>query len=35
MDADCADGELNGYAPTIAAEGQLLNAACQVAFGSP
>ena len=35
MDADCADGELNGYAPTIAAEAQLLNAACQVAFGSP
>lgn len=33
MDADCADGELNGYAPTNAAEAQLLNAACQVAFG--
>jgi hypothetical protein len=33
MDADCADGELNGHAPTSAAEAQLLNAACQVAFG--
>jgi hypothetical protein len=34
MDADCADGELNGHAPNDAAEAQLLNAACQVAFGS-
>lgn len=33
MDADCADGELNGHAPTNASEAQLLNAACQVAFG--
>lgn len=33
MDADCSDGELNGHAPTNAAEAQLLNAACQVAFG--
>lgn len=34
MDADCMDGELNGHAPNSAAEAQLLNAACQVAFGS-
>ncbi len=33
MDADCADGELNGHAPNSAAEAQLLNTACQVAFG--
>ena len=33
MDADCRDGELNGYAPNDAAEAQLLNAVCQVAFG--
>jgi len=33
MDADCADGELNGQAPSTDAEAQLLNAACQVAFG--
>lgn len=33
MDADCADGELNGHSPTNASEAQLLNAACQVAFG--
>ncbi|MFM7648963.1 MAG: hypothetical protein ACKO50_13045, partial [Cyanobium sp.] len=31
MGADCQDGELNGHAPTTAAEAQLLNAACQVA----
>jgi hypothetical protein len=33
MTADCRDGELNGNAPTSGAEAQLLNAACQVAFG--
>lgn len=33
MGADCQDGELNGHAPSTAAEAQLLNAACQVAFG--
>lgn len=31
---DCQSGELNGREPTIAAQAQLLNAACQVAFGS-
>ena len=34
MDADCRDGELNGYAPNDRSEAQLLNAACQVAYGS-
>lgn len=34
MDADCEDGELNGYAPNNAAEAQLLNAACQIAYGN-
>jgi len=34
MDADCQDGELNGNAPNTAAEAQLLNAACQIAYGS-
>ena len=34
MDADCADGELNGYAPNNLSEAQLLNAACEVAYGS-
>lgn len=32
--ADCRDGVLNGREPAIAAQAQLLNAACQVAFGS-
>lgn len=32
--ADCRSGSLNGYQPAAAAEAQLLNAACQVAFGS-
>ena len=32
--ADCRSGSLNGYQPAGAAEAQLLNAACQVAFGS-
>ncbi|MFM7641880.1 MAG: hypothetical protein ACKO45_10070 [Cyanobium sp.] len=31
---DCQRGELNGREPAIAAQAQLLNAACQVAFGS-
>ena len=31
--ADCRAGTLNGYPPQSAAEAQLLNAACQVAFG--
>ncbi|MFM9111065.1 MAG: hypothetical protein ACKOPN_10850, partial [Prochlorococcaceae cyanobacterium] len=33
MTANCRDGELNGNAPTSGSEAQLLNAACQVAFG--
>jgi hypothetical protein len=32
--ADCRNGSLNGNEPASAAEAQLLNAACQVAFGS-
>ncbi|MFM7269309.1 MAG: hypothetical protein ACKOZT_12140 [Cyanobium sp.] len=32
--ADCRGGSLNGYQPAGAAEAELLNAACQVAFGS-
>lgn len=31
---DCQSGELNGREPASAAQAQLLNAACQVAFGS-
>lgn len=31
---DCGRGELNGREPASAAQAQLLNAACQVAFGS-
>jgi hypothetical protein len=31
--ANCRDGTLNGAPPQDAAEAQLLNAACQVAFG--
>ena len=31
--ADCRAGTLNGYQPQNASEAQLLNAACQVAFG--
>ncbi len=34
MQADCRNGLLNGQAPSSASEAQLLNAACQVAFGS-
>jgi hypothetical protein len=33
MSADCSSGLLNGSEPTSAAEAELLNAACQVAFG--
>jgi hypothetical protein len=32
--ADCRNGSLNGNEPASAGEAQLLNAACQVAFGS-
>lgn len=34
MEANCQTGELSGKAPATAAEAQLMNAACQVAFGS-
>ena len=34
LTADCNAGLLNGVDPTSAAEAQLLNAACQVAFGN-
>lgn len=34
LSADCRAGTLNGQQPTSAAEAELLNAACQVAFGS-
>jgi len=34
MQADCRNGLLNGQTPATASEAQLLNAACQVAFGS-
>jgi hypothetical protein len=34
FDADCNRGTLNGRNPTSASEAELLNAACQVAFGS-
>jgi hypothetical protein len=34
MEADCSDGTLNGSRPNTAAEAELLNAACQVAYGS-
>ncbi len=33
--ANCQQGLLNGQVPASAAEAQLLNAVCQVAFGSP
>jgi hypothetical protein len=32
--ADCRSGDLNGKAPGSVAEAQLLNAACQIAFGN-
>jgi hypothetical protein len=34
LTADCQAGTLDGRTPSSAAEAQLLNAACQVAFGS-
>lgn len=34
MTADCKQGTLDGRTPQTAAEAQLLNAACQVAYGS-
>jgi outer membrane biosynthesis protein TonB len=34
MQADCADGLLNDEVPTTIAEAELVNAACQVTFGS-
>ena len=34
LSADCNAGLLNGVDPASAAEAQLLNAACQVAFGN-
>jgi hypothetical protein len=34
MDADCEDGLLNGEVPTSLAEAELVNTACQVAFGA-
>lgn len=33
MVADCSDGLLNGDVPSTSSEAQLVNAACQVAFG--
>jgi hypothetical protein len=33
FNANCRDGTLNGGTPRNANEAQLLNAACQVAFG--
>ncbi len=35
MSADCQAGTLDGRSPNSAAEAELLNAACQVAFGNP
>jgi hypothetical protein len=34
MEADCEDGLLNGEVPTSLAEAELVNTACQVAFGT-
>jgi hypothetical protein len=34
LTADCKSGYLNGAEPSNAAEAELLNAACQVAYGS-
>lgn len=34
MEADCEEGLLNGEVPTTPAEAQLINAACQVTFGT-
>jgi hypothetical protein len=34
MTADCNNGTLNAVQPASAAEAELLNSACQVAFGN-
>jgi hypothetical protein len=34
LSADCNAGTINGEEPKSAAQAELLNAACQVAFGS-
>lgn len=34
LTADCREGTLNGNVPTSAAEAELVNAACQVAYGA-
>jgi hypothetical protein len=34
LNADCRSGTLNGRDPNTAAEAELINAACQVAYGS-
>lgn len=34
MEADCEDGLLNGEVPTVLSEAELVNTACQVAYGS-
>ncbi|MCP9774298.1 hypothetical protein [Cyanobium sp. WAJ14-Wanaka] len=34
LNADCQSGLLNGQAPSSAQEAQVLNSACQVAFGN-
>ena len=34
LTADCNAGMINGEEPKTAAQAELLNAACQVAFGS-
>ena len=34
LGADCQTGYLNGREPISAAEAELVNAACQVAFGN-
>jgi len=34
LSADCNAGTINGQQPSNASEAELLNAACQVAFGS-
>ena len=34
MRADCNNGYLNGHAPSNRTEGELVNAACSVAFGT-
>ena len=34
ISADCSSGTLGGQEPSDASEAQLLNAACQVAFGA-